>query len=432
MRIVYFAAGAGQMYCGACMRDIAMARGLIARGHEVRITPRYTPLRIDADLALPLDEMYFGGISAFLQQRFSIFRRMPAGIARLLDSPHLLNFVSRFAISTRPSDLGLMTVSMLAGRDGHQAAELERLIDHLKTRRAPDLFFVTNSMLSGIAPALKSAFDVPVICGLQGEDSFIAAMGEPHATQARDLIRENAASIDGFISPGASYASLMADYMAIPAERIRVVRTPIDTTIYAPVRDARIARQQDARASIGYLSVITQPKGLDLLVQAAEQLIRRRDGQIHLGIAGRVLDRRYWKRVHARLRTDIPDQFHYFGEVDSPGKLDFLSQCDVFCVPSRVPEERGLAAMEAIASGIPVIVPRNGVFPELIDLTGGGILVPPGDPAAIATGCEQLLDMSDRGRTIANEAARALERHYGVAPVLDTLIAVLDDFRRIA
>ena len=68
MRVVYLAAGAGQMYCGACARDMDMVRGLIARGHDVEVVPLYTPLRIDGEEPVETDAVFLGGINAYLQQ----------------------------------------------------------------------------------------------------------------------------------------------------------------------------------------------------------------------------------------------------------------------------------------------------------------------------------------------------------------------------
>ena len=47
MRILSFTGGAGQMYCGSCLRDNALAAALLARGHDVVLTPVYTPTRTD-------------------------------------------------------------------------------------------------------------------------------------------------------------------------------------------------------------------------------------------------------------------------------------------------------------------------------------------------------------------------------------------------
>ena len=64
--------------------------------------------------------------------------------------------------------------------------------------------------------------------------------------------------------------------------------------------------------------------------------------------------------------------------------MRFLQSLSVFCLPSRYAEQRAMACLEAMAAGVPVVAPRLGLFPELIGLTGGGLLVPVEDPAAVA------------------------------------------------
>ena len=68
------------MYCGSCLRDNALASALIARGHDVVLTPVYTPTRTD-ERNVSQHHVVFGGISVFLEQHSSIFRHTP----RILD-----------------------------------------------------------------------------------------------------------------------------------------------------------------------------------------------------------------------------------------------------------------------------------------------------------------------------------------------------------
>ena len=77
------------MYCGACARDAALARGLIARGHEVAIVPLYTPLRLDGDEPLPVTAVHLGAMNAYLQQLHPGFAHLPRPLTRALDHPGL-------------------------------------------------------------------------------------------------------------------------------------------------------------------------------------------------------------------------------------------------------------------------------------------------------------------------------------------------------
>ena len=72
-------------------------------------------------------------------------------------------------------------------------------------------------------------------------------------------------------------------------------------------------------------------------------------------------------------------------------KQRFLRELTVLSVPTRSGEAFGLFVIEALASGVPVVQPDTGAFPELIELTGGGILHAPGDAGSLADALERLL-----------------------------------------
>jgi glycosyltransferase involved in cell wall biosynthesis len=289
VRIAYLAAGAGEMYCGACARDAALVRGLLARGHDVQVIPLYTPLRTDHD-APSTAPVQYSGVVCYLEQAAGIFRHLPRFAERALSRPGLLRWVSRFAVSTRPADLGPLTVSVLAGPQGRQAGELTRLIEYLRSGPRPDVISLTNSLLSGLTSELRTQLGCPVACSLQGEESFLEGLGEPHRTQALELLRRNVRVADLLTAPGDAYAGKMAAILGIPAEGIRVVRAGLDAAAY-PVNEAR----PRAPFVLGYLSVITPRKGLDLAVQALRVLARDERRDVRLLVAGEVLYREYWR-----------------------------------------------------------------------------------------------------------------------------------------
>ncbi len=403
LRVVHLAAGAGAMYCGACAHDAALVRGMVARGHDVQMVPLYTPLRLDGGAPLPTSRVFLGGINAYLEQASLLFRHTPAWLEGLLDNEALLRWVSRFAVTVNPAELGPMTVSVLHGREGRQRREIDKLLHYLEHIARPDLLSITNSLLSAIAPEVKARLGVPVVCSVQGEDAFVAAMPEPFRSEARGLIQRHAASIDLFLSPGEAYADVMSGFLAIPRDRMRVVRVGVETGDYAP------AEAPAAPTVVGYLSVIHRPKGLDLLVEAMGRLVTEQEREVLLRVAGRPLDMRYWRGVQRALRdAGLEGRFQYAGEVDRAGKIAFLHGCHVFCAPTRVAESRGVAVLEAMACGVPVVAPRAGIFPEIADLTGGAALFEPGEAGSLAAVLGGLLDRP------AERAARGRAAREGV------------------
>jgi glycosyltransferase involved in cell wall biosynthesis len=418
MRIIHIAAGAGGMYCGACARDLALMRGLLARGHEVEIVPLYTPLRDEHGGGVPVAPIHYGGINVYLQQLSHAFARLPTGLARLIDHPRLLTWVSRFAISTRPEELGTMTVSVLAGADGRQRAELDRLLDYLAQGARPTLVSLTNSLLSGIAPALKARFDVPVFCALQGEENFIAAMPAHHREAAQTLMRRNAQAIDRFLAPSEANRLAMAEYLALPLERIALVRPGLDPTPF------RAAVPAPAPFTVGYLSVITPSKGLDLLLSAFARL-HARHPDARLLIAGKPLDPHYWDMCRRTLIASFPaESVEVLGEVNYEEKIALLQRCSVLAHPTRQPESRGMVALEAQAAGVPVVAPASGIFPEMLGLTGGGVLYPSGDAAGLADALIRLADEPAQARALGEAGAAGVAAHFSAEGMTAALLQV--------
>src|SRR6476646_909898 len=94
MRLLYLTAGAAEMYCGSCLRDNALAAALKARGHDVVLTPLYTPTTTD-ERNVSESRVLFGGVSVYLEQHLSFFRHTPAVLDRIWDSLPILRLASK-------------------------------------------------------------------------------------------------------------------------------------------------------------------------------------------------------------------------------------------------------------------------------------------------------------------------------------------------
>src|SRR5581483_4977767 len=89
-----------------------------------------------------------------------------------------------------------------------------------------------------------------------------------------------------------------------------------------------------------------------------------------------------------------------------------LDSIDVFSVPTAYPEWKGICVLEALARGVPVVQPAHGSFPELIQMTGGGVLVPPGNPQALASALAELLQDPSRCRELGTKGRAAVESTF--------------------
>ena len=423
MRIAYITAGAAGMFCGSCMHDNTLVSALIALGHDALLIPTYTPIRTD-EVDVSQKRVFFGGINVFLQQRLSLFRHTPWFLDRLLDSPGLLRWVSRFAAKTQAEDLGDLTISMLRGEHGHQRKEIDKLVRWLASDVRPEIINLTNVLLSGMVHPLKEKLKAPIVATLQGDDIFLEALPEKYRREALDLIRQHAREFVGFIATSRYYADFMAGYLDIPRERIHVVYPGLNMKGHGTPGPAR----EGSPFTIGYFARICPEKGLHVLVEAY-RLLRQMPGTppTRLRVSGWLgeSNRPYFEDLRNRLREWKLD--HEFEHVDSPdheAKVRFFQSIDVLSVPTTYREPKGLYVLEALANGIPVVQPRHGSFPELVEETGGGLLVSPEDPEDLARALRYLMDNSERRAEMSHGGRRIVQERFHAAAMAERTIDV--------
>ncbi|HEX3659430.1 MAG TPA: glycosyltransferase family 4 protein [Pirellulales bacterium] len=388
-RIVYLAAGAAGMYCGSCLHDNTLAAALLDQGVDMLLVPTYTPIRTDeTDVSQP--RVLFGGINVYLQQVLPLARHIPPPFDRWLDSPRLLNLLSRLPLSVDARKLGKLTVSTLRGEEGNQRKEVDNLVDWLERDARPDLVHLSNVMLSGFARPIARRLRVPVVCSLSGEDIFLEKLPDPYYSQARAVLRERAADVTQFVALNEYYADYMADYLSVPRSRIDVISHGLKLDGHAP-RVRPIPREQ----TIGFLSRICADKGLHNLVDALRLLAADRElPSVRVVAAGYLgaADRRYLRDVMAEAkRHKLAERFEYRGELGRDEKIAFLQSLDVLSLPGDYRESKGLPVLEAWANAVPVVLPAHGTFPELVRDTQAGLLFTPGDTADLAAKLKHLL-----------------------------------------
>lgn len=425
MKILYLTGGAGQMYCGSCLRDNALATELMSRGHDVTLLPVYTPTLTD-EPNVSEERVFFGGISVYLEQYVPVFRRTPGWLDRLWDSPSLLKLAARRSISTSPKMLGELTVSMLKGEAGFQKKEIAKLVEWLRSEPHPDLISLPYSLLLGLAKPLKEALNRPICCTLQGEDLFLEGLHEPYRTEAKNLIRKHLDYIDSFIAVSEYYADFMPTYLGIPSERTSVVRLGINLQGYEVRRP-----EPDKPFTIGFFARIAPEKGLHVLAEAYKRLRERSENpQARLEVAGYLAPehREYLNEIEQRVQTwGLSSEFRYRGVLDREQKIAFLRGLDVLSVPATYDEPKGVFLLEAMACGVPVVQPRRGAFTEIVERTGGGLLVEPDDTQALANGLLEIFSNRKLAEEFGHNGFKSVRRNYSVACMADQALEVYEN-----
>ena len=412
------------MYCGSCARDNALARQLLDLGHDVTLIPVYTPTRTDEpNVSRP--QVLFGGISVYLQQYLRPFRSAPRFLDKFWDSPSVIGVFAGRMVSNDPRLLGELTLSMLQGESGVLRREFEKLLDWIRAEPLPDVINLPNSMLLALAQPLRREVQRPVFCTLQGEELFIDGLIEPYRSKALELIRGKVSDVDHFIAVSDYCSRFMSDYLRIPAGRMSVVPLGINMQGY----ERHQTSSSDAPFRIGYFARVAPEKGLHVLAEAYVRFRRKGGKPAKLEAAG------YASPAHAAYldgvqqvlqRAGLKEEFTYHGVVDRNGKLAFLKSLDVLSVPATYDEPKGMFLLEAMACGVPVIQPRRGAFVEIVERTGGGLLVRPDDPEALADAFHRVCQTPELAAALSENGFRNVRKHYSIQAAADRLLKVYE------
>lgn len=425
MKIIQLIPGSGgAFYCENCLRDSGLFRTLHSQGQDVLRLPLYLPIVSEEFGCHSSKSVFFGGVNVYLQQKSALFRKTPRWLDRLFDSTKLLKWAAGMGGMTSANELGEMTLSMLRGEEGRQVKELERLVKWLTEEEPPDVIHFSNALLLGMARRIKQELHVPVVCSLQDEDIWVDALPDSLRDMVWETIAERAAEVDAFISVSQYYKDLMCERLRISADRIHVIYSGIEVQDY---------QQSDLPTDppvIGYLERQCREKGLATLIEAF--IVLRKNGRAKnakLRVAGGKLaeDDALLKEMRGRLAEEnLSDDVEFLPNLSYEDRLDFLRSLSIMSVPAEHKDAFGIYIIESLASGVPVVQPSHGAFPELLEITGGGILCEPGDPEALATGMETLLLNPEKARELGKRGQKVVSEKFTVELMARNVMEVLE------
>ncbi|MDQ3936432.1 MAG: glycosyltransferase [Actinomycetota bacterium] len=166
---------------------------------------------------------------------------------------------------------------------------------------------------------------------------------------------------------------------------------------------------------IGAVAVLRPQKALDVLVRAAGELVRDHP-RLRVLVAGEGPERAALEALIGELglgatvtllglRSDVPD---------------VLAALDVAVVSSSF-EGTPLAVLEYMDAGLPVVASRVGGIPDLIEHERHGLLVEPGDPAALAAAVGGLLRETERARELGRAGRERRRAEFSIDNTVRTL-----------
>ncbi len=244
--------------------------------------------------------------------------------------------------------------------------------------------------------AAKAAFDLLFARGVLPNAAALVAVTEWERRQLTDILRGSGPRDQrpaGSRSPD-----------------VRVIPNPL-----APMPACELPERGTFRRRYGlsesplvtYLGMLSPRKQPDVLARAVAELGRQ---DVQLVFAGN--DRGVGRRTRTVVRRlGLESRTRFTGLVTGPSRYAALADADVVVYPSR-DEVFGLVPLEALQAGTPVIVCNDAGCGEIVSSLGGGLLVPPGDAAALATAIARILDDLPRWRAKAARAGAEAGRRF--------------------
>jgi glycosyltransferase involved in cell wall biosynthesis len=425
MKIINIVPGfGGTFYCGNCLRDSVLVKTLRSSGHDSVTLPIYLPLTTAGNPIQTDTPVFYGAVNIYLKQNYPLFRHMPLWLEHIFDLGPVLRFAASKAGSTRASGLDEMTISMLRGSEGFQNEELQQLINYLKHHEKPDVVHLSNALLLGLAEKLKTELNTKVVCSLQDEDQWVDAMTPAYREKIWKLMAEKARYVDAFIAVSDFYAGVMKKNMNLPDEKVHTIHIGVDPSVY------KVFSPSLNPPTIGYLSRMCEENGLGILIDAFIELKGKKgfeDARLRLtgGMTGddkRFINKQLRKLKNKNLLKDV-EFMHEF----RPETLDvFFDGLSVLSVPVLAGEAFGLYQMESLSSGIPVIQPSLGAFPEIIKITGGGKTYSPNNGKTLADALAEVLGNPSLLEQMSRNGRASVENHFNNQILTDKMIRVYE------
>jgi len=344
-------------------------------GLEAKAIPLYLPPKMGAGESGFDKNVFFGAISMYLREKVSFLRNMPAFFDKFFDSSIFLKLAARQAGATSTDGYEELTINMIEGDNAFRKAEVDRLVKYLVKDGNPDIIHLSNALILGIARQIKKRLNVKIVCSILNEDDWIDDMAEPFRSRAWKMVAREAVYVDSFITPSRYYKDLFIGKTGLRGENIHIVPLGFDAEFDMDPKPVV------SPPALGFFSRINYYNGFDKIVDAFLE-IKKNDliPGLTLNVCGGYTanDKSFISEQIKKIKSaGFAKSVRIYPEFQGNKKHEFFSNVNVISVPVNKYDGYGLYILEANSAGIPVVQPATGAFPEILEITGGGIVYSP-------------------------------------------------------
>lgn len=288
----------------------------------------------------------------------------------------------------------------------------------------------------GAQPDLIHSNGVPVLSG-----AVVARfLGIPHVWHLREDLASMPAGrlLGNALAAGADAVVSVSNHVAREASRLCPRIGAKSTVVYEGVDTDRLIRLPDRSAAASQLDLdpalptvaclarINPWKGQEVLVDAAG-LMRAAGLETQVVLAGGIYpgDERVLAALESQIaRKGLAEKVRLVGF--RADQRSVLAAADIVAAPSTRPEPYGLSVVEALSAGRPVVASDAGGHRETIRRDVDGLLVPPGDPRALAAALTRLLEDGSLRESLSEAALEGRDRHSSL-PGTKAMLGIFSD-----
>ncbi len=203
---------------------------------------------------------------------------------------------------------------------------------------------------------------------------------------------------------------------------VEIIPNGVDDELFRPIgKDEREKVKEELGIEgrvVLYVSRMSPRKGPHVLLNAFQRIAREFDDVVLVMVgSGEMLP---LLKAQAKF-LGIGERVRFMGYVPNELLPKLYASADVFVLPSITAEAFGIVVLEAMASGVPVVATTVGGIPEVVERSGSGLLVPPGDELALGQAVSRILADDDFARKLGEAGRRAVEAEYSWKVVADKI-----------